>query len=132
MKLFDCRKFFLFLVTSSTSAVFNFSSRIVFNQWFSYSISIILAYGVGIFIAYVLARRYVFNKTKSTVRRSAFKFFLVNIVGMFQTWIISVTLAFRVFPYYGVVIYVPEISHVIALSSLAFTSYLGHKYYSFK
>lgn len=129
---FDYINFFLFILTSSTSAVFNFSSRILFNQWFSFTISIFLAYCIGITVAYVLARLFVFNKVKTSIKGSAFKFIIVNIFGMLQTWLISMLLAYRVLPYYGVEQYVPEIAHFTALSTLAFTSYFGHKYFSFK
>lgn len=124
-------RYLLFLLTSLSSVVVNMLSRILLNQWFGYSVSIIIAYTISSIVAYLLARYYVFNESSPTIGRSAFKFALVNIFGMVQVWFISVTLAFYVFPYYGFSHYVPEIAQFMALSSLTLTSYYLHKYFSF-
>lgn len=47
MGAFASRQFLLFLLTGGTAAVVNFASRIVLNQWLSYSSAIIIAYLVG-------------------------------------------------------------------------------------
>ncbi len=129
---FFSRQFILFLVTSGVSAIANFSSRILFNHWLDYSQSIILAYAVGIVIAFFLARIFVFTDTAQNIRHSAFVFILVNMIGMFQTWAISMLCVLHVLPSVGVTVWVPEISHFVGLASLAFTSFLGHKYFSFR
>lgn len=129
----NINQFFLFILTSSISAIFNFTSRIFLNYWFSYSVSIFLAYIIGVVVAYVLARSFVFNAHSLSIYKSSFKFIQINFVGFIQTWLVSIVLAYRVFPYFDIrQTYIFELSHFIALSSLAFTSFLGHKYYSFR
>jgi putative flippase GtrA len=59
-------------------------------------------------------------------------FSLVNIVAVAQTWLISMGLAYYLLPGFGLEEYVLEISHAIGISIPVFTSYLGHKYFSFK
>ncbi len=131
MGLVGYRHYLLFLFTGLSSVVVNMLSRIVFNQWFCYSISIFLAYSISTIVAYILNRYYVFNQSGSTIKQSAYKFFLVNLVGVIQVWVVSVTLVLHVFPYYEFNYFVPEIAQLMALSSLTLTSYYLHKYFSF-
>lgn len=62
---FLSRQFILFLVTGGTAALVNFGSRIVYNQWVSFSIAIVLAYLTGMVTAFVLARWLVFKQANS-------------------------------------------------------------------
>jgi len=131
MRLANYHRYLLFLLTGLSSVLVNMLSRIVFNQWFGYSVSIFLAYTISTILAYVLARYYVFNQSNTTIKRSAYRFFLVNVFGAIQVWFISVTLALHVLPYYGFIYYAPEVAQLMALSSLTLTSYYLHTYFSF-
>jgi len=53
-------------------------------------------------------------------------------IGMLQTWAISMLFVSVVLPSFGIALYAPEIAHAVGLASLAFTSYLGHKHWSFR
>lgn len=119
-------------MTSGTAAVANFSSRILFNYWLDYSSSIICAYLVGMVIAFIMARKFVFTEIVKNIGRSALVFTLVNMIGMLQTWAISMLFVSLVLPSFGITHYAPEIAHAVGLSSVAFTSYLGHKHWSFR
>lgn len=129
---FLSRQFIYFLITGGIAALVNFSSRIVFSQWFSFSIAIILAYLLGMVTAFVLAKVFVFKKSSHSNHVSAMYFTLVNVAAVAQTWIVSMVLAYLLLPALGVVAYVEEISHAIGIAVPAFTSYLGHKYLSFR
>ena len=132
MRVFFSRQFMLFLITGGTAAAVNFCSRIVYNLWLGYSAAIFLAYLTGMVTAFVLARMFVFTESRQGVRRSAVLFTLVNVVAVAQTWVISVVLAYYFLPAMGVVIFVPEIAHAVGVVFPVFTSYLGHKYWSFR
>lgn len=132
IRAFASRQFLLFLVTGGTSAVVNFASRIFFSQWLSYTNAIILAYCVGMVTAFVLARLFVFTQSRQDWRRSVMLFTLVNVVAVAQTWAISMGLAYYVLPRVGVTRFAPEIAHAAGLIFPAFTSYLGHKRWSFR
>ena len=119
-------------MTSGTSVVANFSSRILFNHWLDYSSSIICAYFVGIIVAFSLARKFVFTEPVKHLGRSAIVFTLVNMIGMLQTWAISMLFVRLVLPSTGITLFAPEIAHAVGLASLAFTSYLAHKHWSFR
>ena len=119
-------------MTGGTAAVVNFTSRILYNYWLDYSGSIIAAYLTGMVTAFVLARVFVFTKSSQELRRSALIFTLVNLVAVAQTWAISMALAHFVLPSAGVTRFAPEIAHAAGVVFPVFTSYLGHKHWSFR
>jgi len=122
----------LFLLTGGTAAVVNFISRIIYNHWFDYSTSIIVAYLTGMMTAFVLARLFVFTETSQKWHRSALIFTLVNVIAVTQTWAISMALAYYILPSAGVTRFAPEIAHAAGVAFPVFTSYLGHKHWSFR
>lgn len=126
------RQFLTFLFTGGTAAAVNFGSRIIYSQWFGFSTAVILAYITGMITAFVLAKLFVFKDSEQSVQRSAVIFVLVNIVAALQTWLISMGLAFYVLPALGVQKFVDEIAHAVGVAVPVFTSYLGHKRWSFR
>jgi putative flippase GtrA len=126
------RQFLTFLFTGGTAAAVNFGSRIIYSQWCGFSSAVILAYITGMITAFVLAKLFVFKESEQSVQRSAMIFVLVNIVAALQTWLISMGLAFYVLPALGVETFVDEIAHAVGVVVPVFTSYLGHKRWSFR
>jgi putative flippase GtrA len=129
---FMSRQFVVFLVTGGTAAAVNFGSRIVYNQWLPFSGAVILAYLTGMVTAFVLAKMFVFKESTQSTRRAVMFFTLVNVVAVLQTWLISMGLAFYLLPALGVTHFVKEIAHAVGVVVPVFTSYLGHKRWSFK
>lgn len=132
IRQFASRQFLVFLLTGGLAAVVNFVSRIAYDVWVDFSTAIILAYLTGMVTAFVLARTFVFTESKTTLRRSVLLFSLVNLAAVAQTWLISMGLALYALPALGVSRFVPEIAHAVGVMVPAFTSYLGHKYWSFR
>mgnify|MGYP003973860117 FL=1 len=126
------RQFLFFLLTGGTAAVVNFGSRILYSTWLDFSSAVIIAYVTGMITAFVLAKLFVFKESNQSVHRSAMFFILVNIVAVAQTWAISMVLAYYFFPWLGVTRLVQEISHAIGVALPVFTSYIGHKRWSFR
>ncbi|KTC93490.1 GtrA family protein [Legionella cincinnatiensis] len=131
-KQFFSRQFVLFLFTGGIAAVINFSSRIAYGLWFNFSLSIFLAYITGMISAFILAKVVVFKKGTQSTHRSIMWFTLVNLIAVLQTWIISISLANYLLPFLGVDLFVEEIAHAVGLAVPVFTSYLGHKRWSFR
>lgn len=129
---FLSKEFLGFLITGGIAATVNFVSRIYFNQFYSFSASVVFAYLLGMLTAFILARVFVFNKSSQPIWRSVVIFSLVNVLALTQTWFISMGLNYYVLPSLGIERFVPEISSAIGIIFPVFTSYLGHKYWSFK
>lgn len=132
IRQFYSRQFLGFLLTGGFAAAVNFGSRIVYNQWMGFSAAVILAYLTGMVTAFVLARLFVFTDSQQSLHRSGVFFALVNVVAVAQTWVISVCLAYYLLPWLGVMAYTKEIAHAIGVAVPVFTSYLGHKRWSFR
>lgn len=132
MRQFVSRQFLTFLMTGGTAAAVNFGSRLLYNRWLDYSSSVIVAYITGMITAFILARLFVFKESEQSMHKSAFFFVLVNLVAVAQTWAISMGLAYWLLPSMGVTHGAPEIAHAVGIVVPVFTSYLGHKRWSFR
>lgn len=126
------RQFLVFLLTGGIAAAVNFGSRIVYNQWMDFSPAVMAAYLTGMVTAFILAKLFVFKVSAQSVQRSIVFFILVNLVAVAQTWAISMGLKYYCLPILGVTAFVPEIAHAVGVAVPVFTSYVGHKRWSFK
>lgn len=124
-------EFLQFLIVGGLAAGINFISRIGFNEFFSYRISIVLAYIVGMIVAFTFFKYFVFKKSGKHYIDEIKGFVIVNLLGILQVWVISVSLAEYLFPYLNYTFYEKEVAHFIGLSIPAISSYFGHKYFSF-
>jgi putative flippase GtrA len=132
IRQFKSKQFLAFLLTGGFAALVNFSSRILYSRWVDFSSAIIAAYVTGMVTAFILARLFVFRKTKRALHHSAVYFVLVNVIAVAQTWGISIGLVYYVFPELNLQSYPNEIAHAIGVVVPVFTSYLGHKHLSFR
>lgn len=124
-------EFFQFLIVGGSAALINFLSRIGLSEFFSYRVSIILAYLIGMVVAFILFKHLVFKKSGKHYIEELKGFVIVNILSILQVWIISVGLAEYLFPYLNYQFYHKEVAHFIGLAIPAISSYFGHKYFSF-
>jgi putative flippase GtrA len=131
-KTFVSKQFLVFLLTGGFAAAVNWGSRIVFNLWMPYSAAIVVAYIAGMITAFVLAKIFVFKASTQSTGRSVLFFTLVNLVAVLQTWAVSVGLAYYVFPRLGLTWHDRDIAHLIGVMIPVFTSYIGHKKFSFR
>jgi putative flippase GtrA len=132
IKQFMSRQFLAFLLTGGAAAVVNFGSRVLYSQCFSFSTAVILAYVTGMVTAFYLAKTFVFKSSRQAMHRSAGLFVLVNIFAAFQTWGISMGMAYLVLPRLDIVSFSHEIAHAVGVAAPVFTSYIGHKHLSFR
>lgn len=125
------KRFALFLFAGGTAALVNILSRIAFNWIMPYEIAIVVAYLCGMTTAYLLNKRFVFEASGRGVASEYTRFALVNLAAVAQVWIVSVGLARLVFPAIAFSWHAETVAHVIGVAVPVFTSYLGHKHFSF-
>lgn len=126
------RTFLLFLLTGGFAAAVNWTSRIFYNLWLPYSYAIVVAYLTGMVTAFLLAKMFVFTTSTQSIVRSAAIFTLVNGAAVLQTWSVSIALAYYVLPAIGATWHVKEIAHLVGVAVPVFTSYIGHKRFTFR
>jgi len=132
MKAFINKQFTLFVVTGGIAAAANFGSRILYNRWVDFSTAVILAYITGMIVAFLLAKAFVFKESTQSTNKSVMYFIIVNMFAVLQTWLISMGLALYLLPALGIKMYVHELAHAAGVVAPVFTSYLGHKHFSFR
>jgi putative flippase GtrA len=125
-------QFLRFLVTGGIAAGVNFGSRFAYNLWVPYGVAVVLAYLTGMACAFVLARAFVFAESRQSLQRSVLLFAAVNLLAVAQTWLISMALAYWLLPKMGVEQFAFEIAHAVGIVVPVFTSYIGHKRWSFR
>ena len=126
------RQFLLFVLTGGVAALINIISRVGFSLLLRFELAVLAAYAIGMITAYVLFRRFVFLSSRQSVRSSFAAFALVNLAAVLQTWLVSVGLRHLLLPLIGVAAVVDLIAHGCGVIVPVFTSFLGHKYISFR
>ena len=132
IRQFKSRQFLLFILTGGTAAIVNFTSRIVLNAWLSFTVSIFFAYVLGAITAYCLTRAFVFARSRQPISHSIGFFIIINLIAILQTWGVSVVLANYILPWLRVDSFKKEIGHGIGIIIPVFTSYVGHKKWTFR
>lgn len=125
------RRFVLFVLAGGIAALVNILSRIALNWIMPYEVAIVIAYLCGMTTAYLLNRAFVFEASGRAVASEYTRFALVNLAAVLQVWVVSVSLARLVFPAVGFAWQAETVAHVIGVIFPVFTSYLGHKHFSF-
>lgn len=132
IKQFKSKQFISFIIAGGFAALINFGSRFIYNEYISFGNAIILAYITGMITAFILNKLFVFSKSDHSTKKEFFYFTLVNLVAIIQTYIISVGLVNYIFPSISFTFYPNSIAHGIGIIFPVFTSFIGHKYFSFR
>ncbi|MGN0895003.1 MAG: GtrA family protein [Succinivibrio sp.] len=129
--IFISKEFLIFLLTGGLAATANFFSRIIMSYLgIEFYLAVFFAYVLGMVVAYILFRSVVFKKNDISLKRSIALFCIVNLIGIVLTFLLSN------FLYYVLLKDLPllrgEISHGIGIMLPAVSSYIGHKYFTFR
>lgn len=126
-------QFIRFLLAGGIAAAANYGSRFLFGHWLSYGVSIVLAYLVGMTVAFVLMRQHVFTQSKGRIASQAARFVAVNMLAVLQTLLISLLLARWLLPAMGMQgEYAEAVAHLVGVAVPVVTSYFGHRMLTFK
>ena len=125
------RQFVVFVAVGAFSAAVNWLARLMLGNWLPLGSAIIVAYVIGMAVAYTLNRLLVFSPTERGVGSELMRFMLVNVVALAQVWAVTMLLARFAFPAMGFEWRAEAIAHAIGLASPTLTSYFGHRHYSF-
>jgi len=121
-----------FLFAGGFAALVNISSRIIFSNFFSYKISIIIAFFFGLITAYLLMRNFVFDLKNNLIFNQMIRFILINLLTLIQTLIITISFKYLLNIFFWNLGLIEFFAHLIGVSFPFLTSYFAHKYYTFK
>lgn len=125
-------EFVKFIAIGALAAFANWLSRFSFSTFSSIEIAIVLAYLVGMTVAYSLWRVFVFPNSIVKRERQMLRFAIVNAVAFVQVWVVTVALIRFAVPYLGMEQYGEAMAHAVGVGSTTVTSYLAHKYFTFE
>lgn len=127
---FLTRQFLLFLMVGGLAAFLHWLARIALSRWFSFSTAVVLAYCVGMAVAFTLNALYVFPGSDKARHLQARDFVLVNLAFLPVVWLASVQL---VKPLTVWEIPFPEaIAHGMAVLLPTLMTFLIYKFFAFK
>lgn len=126
------RQFGLFIAASGTAAVLHWTSRIILNFFMPYAAALVVAYAIGITIAYLLNMRFVFIHATRPVSEQVRYFVLVNLIAFPFVWGTAYALAEVVFPHFGFTFHPRSVAHAIAICIPVVVNFLAHKYITFR
>lgn len=130
-------RFTRFVFAGGVAAICNFGSRFIYSLFMDFGLAVVIAYITGMAVAYMLNKLFVFTESNNTVQHEVTWFVLVNLFAVLQTWGLSVYLAGVLPPYmplegeHGVAL-AQALAHIAGIMLPVFTSYLGHKYITFR
>ena len=124
--------FVRFLGAGGFAAVINLVSRYLLTPVLGFECSIVVAYLIGMVVAFILFRTLVFGRSGASIAAESYRFVIVNVVALMLVWAISVTLVDVVFPAIGFRWHAEDIAHFIGTCIPAISSYIGHSYYTFR
>jgi putative flippase GtrA len=125
------RQFAGFVVVGGLAALVNIAARLALNPFTRFEVAVILAYCVGVAVAFVLNRYFVFHHAPSRSAKAFVRFVGVNLVALAQVYAVSVLLARLVFPAIGFTFQAETIAHILGVASPVLTSFVLHKHYTF-
>jgi len=126
------RQFFRFLVAGGIAALANIVSRMLFSQVLDLAAAVVLAYCVGMLVAFLLMRSQVFPPSGAPVGRQVAIFIAVNLAAVVQTLVVTLVLARWLLPAMGIEKGAETLAHIIGVCVPVVTSYFGHKHFSFR
>ena len=130
IKYFFTKQFLGFVAVGGLAALINWLTRIVLSLWIPFSISVIIAYAVGMTVAFTLNSIFIFSKSEKRKGKQARDFIAVNLAFLPVVWITSITLE-KWFQSIGI-IYPQSLSHGIAVAIPALATFLIYKFFAFK
>jgi putative flippase GtrA len=125
-------QFLRFVLAGGLAAGANYGSRFAFSLWLPFAAAVVLAYLVGMAVAFLLMRRFVFDATGQPLAPQVVKFVLVNLLALVQTLAVSLVLARGILPWLGVTDHAEAIAHFVGVGVPVFTSFLGHRHGTFR
>lgn len=124
------RLFLKFLTSGTLAATVNLVSRAVLSLFLQFQLAVVLAYFVGMAVAYWLFSTTVFIDSSGIKKASIWRFVIVNIFGLLQTLLISELLIHLVSTGNNSVDEL--LSHIGGMSLAVITSFYAHRKYTFK
>jgi putative flippase GtrA len=130
--LYLSKQFGRFLIAGGVALVLNWLSRFVFNWYVSFGWAIVMAYLVGILVAFTLNKIFVFPYSERSLNFELFFFIVVNLAAFPFVWAIGYVLGEWIFINWFPKQLALALGHGIAITSPVFVNFVLHKVFTFR
>jgi len=128
---FFTKQFLGFLLVGGLAAFLHWTSRIALSNWLSFSWAVVIAYAIGMIIAFALNSYFIFPTSNKPKIKQARDFMITNICFFPVVWISALGLN-QGLKSLGIMRYTEAISHGIAVGLPMFATFLIYKFIAFK
>jgi putative flippase GtrA len=128
---FLTKQFLVFLLVGGTAAVMNWLARLALSLWLPFSSAVIIAYLIGMTVAFLLNHRFVFPNSNKATSAQARDFIFANVSLFPLVWFASIFINDGL-KTYGVLAYSEELAHALAIPMPMFATFLFYKFFAFK
>jgi putative flippase GtrA len=127
----DRSQFLKFVIAAGLSVPVNLGARVLLSRVMPYEVAIVVSHLCGMLTAFVLIRSFVFEPSGRRAASELARFTLINVLSVVVTWVVAVGLLRVVFPRVGFATSPELVAHILGLGVASFTSFYGHRRYSF-
>jgi len=131
IKHFLSKQFIQFVAVGLLAALLHWLARIVLSAWMPFSWAVVCAYVVGMAVAFMLNRRFVFPASLRPLRRQARDFVLVNLAFLPIVFGAAILLN-RALGWIEADRYREAVAHGIAVAVPMLITFLIYKFFTFK
>lgn len=130
MDVFFTKQFLNFITVGISAAFLHWFARYLLGYLFSFSTSVVLAYGFGILVAFILNRVFVFPSSTVPLGQQAYKFVIINLIMFPVVWGVSI---FAESILMGLSIsYSHSLAHGIAVLLPGMMTFVAYRFFTFK
>jgi len=129
---FFSKQFLRFLIAGGIAASVNFAVGYSLQGLLPFHGDIVVGHLSGMLVAFFLFEQSVFEGTENSRVKSAPIFIAINGLALAQTWLVYYVLHQYIFPGAKFYFHPDVVARAIAIITPIFTSFLGHKYFTFK
>ena len=131
IKHFFTRQFLGFLAVGGTAALLHWLSRVLLSVWLPFSWAVVIAYGIGMLVAFLLNSFFIFPKSIKARHIQARNFVMVNLSFFPVVWFASVHIN-NWLKSLGMASHSEELAHAMAIPLPMLATFLLYKFYAFK
>jgi len=113
------------------AALLHWLARLFLSIWLPFSWAVIIAYGVGMIVAFLLNSVFVFPKSEKARHAQARDFVLVNLAFFPLVWLVSVQVN-NWLKTLGMISHSEDLAHAIAIPLPILATFLIYKFFAFK
>jgi putative flippase GtrA len=124
-------EFAKFVVCGAVAAALHWVARYALSQWMVFSTAVLIAYFVGMAVAFALNRTCVFPGATTTLAQQTTRFVATNLAFLPVVWLASLFFANTFFPYVGITWGREGLSHGIAVALPTVITFFIHKFFTF-